>query len=490
MKGHNYEVSNNFLTEYQNNFDFRAQNHSKMENETYNQRNKKVKTPRHNSMLNVSKNRYMHHKSNIINQSNHDKLSSFVNEANSVINPHNSVGNEYKEVKKYPYSINNISSNLLVENHKELEEEKEEEEKKIDINNNILVPIQRINRNRNLFMPYQNEREIRIIQRRNSDVNLSNFSRPIIPRRYSFNDIIQLPANPISENESLSRNHLSQSGKSEMRFEGILDNFRPVWITVKWMNEIKTKLNSFLICINEKFWLRIGIAIYSIICIIYGLIFLEIDWICFKKWPITLIGILVGGISFLILLSTLSYRLFLQIKQIKISNRLNIILIIFYCSSILFDFISLIYQISSIMNFTFWFSISFLVLTLQPYTTISILYLFTFFLAVLGILFEFCVRLIICELKPISEDNRIGIENDSENPQMIIEIPEEAIKLFDRSIHKFERCNICQELFIQNEKIYILTCHETQIFHTNCLENWIVNKNECPNCRKRIEFQV
>jgi len=31
-----------------------------------------------------------------------------------------------------------------------------------------------------------------------------------------------------------------------------------------------------------------------------------------------------------------------------------------------------------------------------------------------------------------------------------------------------------------------LSCDVRHYFHTNCIEKWIVTKNECPLCRKEI----
>jgi hypothetical protein len=46
-------------------------------------------------------------------------------------------------------------------------------------------------------------------------------------------------------------------------------------------------------------------------------------------------------------------------------------------------------------------------------------------------------------------------------------------------------CNICQDEYIDTDKITKLTCSEHHCFHTNCIKEWITKSHaSCPICRK------
>ena len=50
-------------------------------------------------------------------------------------------------------------------------------------------------------------------------------------------------------------------------------------------------------------------------------------------------------------------------------------------------------------------------------------------------------------------------------------------------------CTVCLSEFDENEEIVELECHESHIFHYDCIENWIARGNrECPVCRTVINF--
>jgi len=50
-----------------------------------------------------------------------------------------------------------------------------------------------------------------------------------------------------------------------------------------------------------------------------------------------------------------------------------------------------------------------------------------------------------------------------------------------------ELCCICMEHFSCNQEVYWLSCKH--IFHTNCLDEWVKYKNECPSCRTLIKLK-
>ena len=50
-------------------------------------------------------------------------------------------------------------------------------------------------------------------------------------------------------------------------------------------------------------------------------------------------------------------------------------------------------------------------------------------------------------------------------------------------------CTVCMSEFTEMEDIVVLECHESHIYHYDCIENWIARGHrECPICRKIIIF--
>lgn len=63
-----------------------------------------------------------------------------------------------------------------------------------------------------------------------------------------------------------------------------------------------------------------------------------------------------------------------------------------------------------------------------------------------------------------------------------------ARKDYDPVVHKYETmCPICLEEFNKNSVVTTLECHTKHIFHSVCLDAWIVAEhNTCPVCRDVI----
>jgi len=60
----------------------------------------------------------------------------------------------------------------------------------------------------------------------------------------------------------------------------------------------------------------------------------------------------------------------------------------------------------------------------------------------------------------------------------------QSYKKSDKSDDK-SSCNICLSEFDEGEKIRTLPCFHS--FHTNCIDNWLNRKAECPVCRSSVE---
>ncbi len=49
-----------------------------------------------------------------------------------------------------------------------------------------------------------------------------------------------------------------------------------------------------------------------------------------------------------------------------------------------------------------------------------------------------------------------------------------------------EECILCLEPFQSGEQISILACHESHLFHYDCLRQWKIKSDTCPMCREPI----
>jgi hypothetical protein len=58
-------------------------------------------------------------------------------------------------------------------------------------------------------------------------------------------------------------------------------------------------------------------------------------------------------------------------------------------------------------------------------------------------------------------------------------------KLFKESKSSYLECGICMEAFEEGyDYITPLACDARHFYHSDCIEEWLTQKNECPLCRK------
>ena len=72
-------------------------------------------------------------------------------------------------------------------------------------------------------------------------------------------------------------------------------------------------------------------------------------------------------------------------------------------------------------------------------------------------------------------------ENDNFNVKILIEkIPQIKYKIGQYGLNN--QCNICFDLFHENEYLKQLKCGH--IFHKECLSQWMLNQRNCPSCNQ------
>jgi hypothetical protein len=74
-----------------------------------------------------------------------------------------------------------------------------------------------------------------------------------------------------------------------------------------------------------------------------------------------------------------------------------------------------------------------------------------------------------------------SIELNSENIDQYVSINEENERDF---------CSICMLNFEIGDKVKLLPCNKKHIFHNNCIDKWLSNNQNCPNCRKEINKKI
>ena len=57
---------------------------------------------------------------------------------------------------------------------------------------------------------------------------------------------------------------------------------------------------------------------------------------------------------------------------------------------------------------------------------------------------------------------------------------------YDKQQHERKLCAICLKDYIEHDSICQLSCHETHIFHSECLKEWLKQNYYCPYCRTLI----
>ena len=62
-----------------------------------------------------------------------------------------------------------------------------------------------------------------------------------------------------------------------------------------------------------------------------------------------------------------------------------------------------------------------------------------------------------------------------------------SIDINDKNMEQFsdKNCSICKDQFEKGNKVIILKCEH--VLHSDCIEEWVKYKSECPVCRERID---
>ena len=50
-------------------------------------------------------------------------------------------------------------------------------------------------------------------------------------------------------------------------------------------------------------------------------------------------------------------------------------------------------------------------------------------------------------------------------------------------------CTICLSRFKAAEEVCQFRCHESHLFHKECILPWLIKKNECPICKQKV-YQI
>jgi hypothetical protein len=57
--------------------------------------------------------------------------------------------------------------------------------------------------------------------------------------------------------------------------------------------------------------------------------------------------------------------------------------------------------------------------------------------------------------------------------------------LFNKNLFKdSQECAICMEAFLEEDYVTPLACDSRHFYHSDCIEEWLTNKNECPLCKR------
>jgi len=82
-------------------------------------------------------------------------------------------------------------------------------------------------------------------------------------------------------------------------------------------------------------------------------------------------------------------------------------------------------------------------------------------------------------------ENRIGNVNVGLNQEEINNLNEGEYNIKLKKNNDLNNCIICLSDFVIGEKIRFLPC--LHFFHTNCIDNWLKTKKNCPICNNQIQ---
>ncbi len=76
-------------------------------------------------------------------------------------------------------------------------------------------------------------------------------------------------------------------------------------------------------------------------------------------------------------------------------------------------------------------------------------------------------------------------------PQKTPLVREYSYQLYKFNVVKFSenKCMICLCEYTQLEAICALICHDSHIFHEDCIREWLKKQNTCPICRHAVQFR-
>ncbi|KAK7256173.1 hypothetical protein RIF29_29610 [Crotalaria pallida] len=79
----------------------------------------------------------------------------------------------------------------------------------------------------------------------------------------------------------------------------------------------------------------------------------------------------------------------------------------------------------------------------------------------------------------VEDQNGWGLTDE----EIVTSIRHKTFELVNKeTIENKEACGICQEDYVNGEKIGQLDCSHK--FHIDCIRNWLVRKNICPSCKR------
>ena len=92
-------------------------------------------------------------------------------------------------------------------------------------------------------------------------------------------------------------------------------------------------------------------------------------------------------------------------------------------------------------------------------------------------------------LEMMTNPNRQNPDNDGNMSQAVIS---NLMKTqFNPEVFKqMSECAICTVEFTNDDEITPLPCNTNHYFHTECIEQWMKQKTECPMCRAKIDLEA
>lgn len=106
------------------------------------------------------------------------------------------------------------------------------------------------------------------------------------------------------------------------------------------------------------------------------------------------------------------------------------------------------------------------------------------------LMLTYSLRGVIFDDDSANQNMNLRVARQASNMRRLESLKNNRKPMINTFFHRTDvTCTVCIGEFTEEDDIVVLECHESHIYHYDCIENWIARGNrECPVCRTIINF--